>query len=111
MIKNSVVLDSTLVEEEKIDNDSLVKLMNELGISIKNEDTYKLILWNDDVNDMGHIIKSLSDICKLSNEDCVSVMFEAHKNGKAVAKSGSYDEMVNMKDALNVRKINATVEK
>lgn len=112
MIKNSNILDSTIEEVEiETDNESLIKLMNELGISMKNDDVYKLILWNDDVNDVYHIINSLSEVCKLSNEDCITVTYEAHKNGKAVAKKGSYDEMVKMKDSLNIRKINATVEK
>lgn len=109
MYKNNI--ENITIEEVETDIDSLKKIMDELGISMKGEETYKLILWNDDVNDMMYIIMSLSDICKLSNEECVKIMMEAHEKGKAVAKTGTYDEMVSMKDGLNQRLINATVEK
>jgi ATP-dependent Clp protease adapter protein ClpS len=37
-------------------------------------------------------------------------MLEAHIKGKAIAKTGSFEEMVGMKKQLNVRGIEATVE-
>jgi len=97
--------------EVKTDTESLKKLMEELGISLSSDDVYNLILWNDDVNDMLYVINALSDICELSNDECVIIMLEAHEKGKSVAKSGSYDEMMGMKKSLNSRMINVTVEK
>ena len=49
MIKNNII--NSTMEEVETDIDSLKKLMTELGISMSTEDSYKLILWNDDVND------------------------------------------------------------
>jgi len=106
MINN---IEETITKEET-DVDSLKKLMNELGISSSTEKSYNLLIWNDDVNDMMYVVESLSEICKLPSEECVKIMFEAHINGKAVAKKGSYDELVVMKDELNLKKINATIE-
>lgn len=92
----------------EVENDSLTDLME--GLGIQRADGASLILWNDEVNDMLHIILALYEICELDNEDAVRIMMEAHKNGKAVAKSGSIEDMNKMKQALNDRKIEATVE-
>lgn len=95
----------------EVDNDSLTELMNELGISMSNDEQYKLIIWNDHVNDMVHVSVALYEICGLNNDQAIATMLEAHKNGKAVAKKGSKEEMMKMKQGLNDRNIEATVEK
>jgi len=93
-----------------VDSDSMTELLNELGISVDNEGEYKLILWNDQVNDMLHVVLALYEVCGLNNEDSLRVMMEAHNKGKAVAKSGSMEDMNRMKKGLNDRGIEATVE-
>jgi len=105
---------STLTENEVgVDTDSLSKLMEEMGIglSTQNESVYKLLLWNDEVNSMEHVMEALITICGIKNEDAFRIMLEAHSKGKSIAKTGSYDDMVSMKDALNKQMIEATVEK
>lgn len=92
------------------DNDSLTKLMNEIGISMSDDNEFKLLIWNDDVNDMLHVVLALYEVCQLNNEDAMRIMMEAHNKGKAIAKSGSQDDMIAMKIALNIRGIEATVE-
>jgi len=99
-----------LVDDVDTDNDSLTKLMDEIGIKRSDDAEYTLVLYNDEVNDMLHIILALYEVCDLNNEDAMKVMMEAHNKGKAVAKSGSLDKMNNMKDSLNKRGIEATVE-
>jgi len=96
--------------EIETDNDSLTKLMEEIGIKRSEDNDYTLVLHNDDVNDMLHVTLALYEICGLNNEKALKVMMEAHENGKAVAKTGSFDEMNTMKVALNKRGIEATVE-
>lgn len=92
------------------DNDSLTRLMNEIGISMSDDNEFKLLIWNDDVNDMLHVVLALYEVCQLNNEDAMRIMMEAHNKGKAIAKSGSQDDMIAMKIALNIRGIEATVE-
>lgn len=106
---NSIRNDSNVMED--VDTDLLTDVLNELGIQKSTEKEYKLILWNDHVNDMVSIVVALYEICKLSNEECVKVMLEAHKNGKAVAKKGSFEELKGMKEQLNKRNIEVTIEK
>ena len=92
------------------DTDSLTNLLNELGISKATEENYKLLIWNDDVNDMLYVILALYEVCKLNNEESMRIMLEAHTKGKAVVKSGTLEEMNAMKIGLNDRGIEATVE-
>ena len=62
----------------------------------------KLIVWN--------IMESLYIICELDEKESFKIMMEAHIAG-AIAKSGSYDEILIMKNALNKKNIEATIEK
>lgn len=109
MVKNLCSTEEEVVE--KTDVDILIKMMTELGISMSNGDTYKLILWNDDVNDMVYVATALFEICELDSQECVKVMLEAHEKGKAVAKSGDYEEVIKMKEQFDLRKIQTSVEK
>lgn len=88
--------------------DTLTDLLNELGIKKTNK--YNLILWNDHVNDMLHITLSLIEVCNLNQNDAIIIMKEAHIKGKAIVKSGSFDEMNEMKKCLNKRNIEVTIE-
>jgi ATP-dependent Clp protease adapter protein ClpS len=92
------------------DTDDLTKMLEEVGISTNNGG-YNLILLNDDKNDMLTIIVALYQICHLSNEKAKAVMLEAHEKGRAIAKTGTLEEMNEMKKALNERNIGADVEK
>lgn len=106
-IKNNI---SGSIAEPDVDVESLTDILNELGIQGAAKENHKLILWNDHVNDMLSVIVALYEICGLSNEEAMAVMMEAHEKGKAVAKKGSFDELKRMKDLLNKRNLEATIE-
>ena len=93
-----------------IDTVSINEVLNELGIRSSNDDVYKLILWNDHVNNMIHVIVSLCEVCKITESEATRIMLEAHEKGKALVKKGYFDEMNNMKIGLNDRNLEATVE-
>jgi ATP-dependent Clp protease adaptor protein ClpS len=97
--------------DNDVDTDSITRVLNELGIRSSNDNEYKLILWNDHVNDMISVLVALFEVCKLSNEKCMEIMLEAHEKGKAVVKTGSFDELNVMKTGLNDRNLEATIEK
>lgn len=88
--------------------DPMEDLLYELGI--KKTKRYYLILWNDEVNSAEWVTISLFEICELTPEEAVKVMFEAHTKGRAVAKTGSFEDMNKMKKGLNERNIEASVE-
>lgn len=88
----------------------LTTILSSLGIEQSTGSDYLLVLYNDDVNDIYHVIKALFDICELNENDSMAIVLEAHTNGKAVAKKGDLKEMSTMKKGLNSRFINAEVE-
>lgn len=98
------------LEDAGVKTDDFTELLNELGIESSDEDVYKLILWNDHINDMLTVIVALYNICKLSNEECIRVMLEAHEKGKAVAKTGYKEELTEMKEKLNNLNLEVTIE-
>ena len=106
-IKNGI---SNSTIEPDVDVDSLTDILNELGIQGATKENHKLILWNDHVNDMISVIVALYEICGLSDEEAIVVMMEAHEKGKAVAKKGSFNELKRMKDLLNKRNLEVTIE-
>lgn len=92
----------------EIKTEALEDILKETGISFQRD--YNLILWNDNVNDMINVVVSLYEVCKLSNEGSQRVMMEAHTKGKALAKSGELDELLDMKNGLRARGLSTTVE-
>lgn len=107
IIKNDI---SDSIAEPDVETDSLTDILTELGIQGALKENHKLILWNDHVNDMLSVIVALYEICGLNNEEAKSVMIEAHEKGKAVAKKGSFEELKRMKDLLNKRNLEVTIE-
>jgi len=107
---SSVIVNSnqTEVKENDVDVDHMTDLFNELGL-IKNVES-KLILWNDHVNNMQDVVIALFEVCKIEGQEAIKIMYEAHTKGRAVAKTGSREEMIIMKNGLNNRNIEATVE-
>jgi len=93
-----------------VDTDSITKVLQELGIRSSSDIQYQLILWNDHVNNMMDVAVALWEVCHLSNERCMEVMMEAHEKGRAVVKSGTLEELTIMKDGLNDRNLEATIE-
>jgi ATP-dependent Clp protease adapter protein ClpS len=108
MVKNELPINS--IADADVDTESITRILDELGIRGADDQEVKLVLWNDHVNDMVSVVVALYEICKLSNEDCVRVMLEAHEKGKAVVKTGSREELSVMKQGLNDRNLEATIE-
>jgi len=100
-------MDNDLVTHD-VDTTTMTDILNKLGIT--SDDEFYLILWNDHVNGMEHIARALYEICNLTPEECITIMLEAHEKNRAVAKSGSEDEMLEMKKKLNERHIEVTIE-
>jgi ATP-dependent Clp protease adapter protein ClpS len=71
---------------------------------------YCLILWNDNVNDWTDVVKSLCEVCQVSNEDGYRLMLVAHTMGNSIIKSGSLGEMKKLQSGLNIRNLTTSVE-
>lgn len=93
---------------ERTNEDELYEILNEIGI-IFSED-FNLILHNDNVNDMEDVVVALYEVCRLSNEKCVSVMKEAHHKGKALITTGDINTLLDLKLGLNKRGLTISIE-
>jgi ATP-dependent Clp protease adaptor protein ClpS len=88
------------------------KTIEQILQEIKTESvkTHRLILYNDDVNSFDWVLMSLIEICGHTPEQAEQITMLAHYKGKTEAKVGEFDDMLAMKNGLNDRKIEATVE-
>ncbi|MEJ7653587.1 MAG: ATP-dependent Clp protease adaptor ClpS [Chloroflexia bacterium] len=71
---------------------------------------WRVLLWNDDVNDMDHVITALIRVVGLDIDRAIQVMLEAHTDGKAVAWSGAKETAEMYRDGLEVHGLTATIE-
>ncbi len=74
------------------------------------EDPKALILYNDDVNTFDFVTESLIKVCRhdpLQAEQCTYLV---HYTGKCAVKSGSFEKLKPLCEALLDRGLSATIE-
>ena len=69
-----------------------------------------LIIHNDDVNTFDWVIESLIDVCKHSVNQAEQCALLIHYKGKYAVKHASISTLKPMKDAIQERGINCTIE-
>ena len=69
-----------------------------------------LILHNDDYHTFDYVIDALVDVCKHDLVQAEQCTFIVHFNGKCDVKSGTFQQLKPMKDALIARELNATID-
>jgi ATP-dependent Clp protease adaptor protein ClpS len=74
------------------------------------ENTYHIIVWNDEVNTFDWVISTLIDICNHTEEQAEQCALLIHTQGKYAVKQGSYDDLKPMCEAITDRGISATLE-
>jgi len=71
-----------------------------------------VLLHNDDVNDMAHVVQALiKSVPKLSTERAVEVMMEAHNQGRAVVVTCPLELAELYRERLEGFGLTATIEK
>lgn len=73
-------------------------------------DIYDLVVWNDDVNTFEWVIETLIEICGHTYEQAEQCAYIIHFNGKYAVKTGFYEDLKPMCDAITERGIGATLE-
>ena len=73
-------------------------------------DNHSIVVYNDDINTFQHVIQSLCEICKHTPEQAEQCALIIHTRGKCEVKSGGFDTLRPMAEALIDRGINATIE-
>lgn len=70
----------------------------------------QVIVYNDDVNTFDWVIECLMEICNHSFEQSEQLSLLVHFKGKATVKSGAYEKLKPIKDALVDRGLSAVIE-
>lgn len=71
---------------------------------------YKVLLHNDDVNSMEHVVKALRQVFKFDEHECVRIMIEAHSNGIALCTVEPLEQAELHRDQLRAFSLVATIE-
>jgi ATP-dependent Clp protease adaptor protein ClpS len=69
-----------------------------------------LIIYNDDHNTFDWVIQCLMDVCNHTQEQSEQLSLFIHFKGKATVKTGPFDLLKPMKDALIERGLSAVIE-
>ncbi len=72
--------------------------------------THKLVVHNDEVNTFEWVIETLIDVCKHDVEQAEQCSLLIHYKGKYAVKTGAFDTLKPMKDAIIERGIQATID-
>jgi ATP-dependent Clp protease adaptor protein ClpS len=82
-----------------------VELLEETGSSDVND----LVVFNDDINTFEHVIDTLINICEHSPEQAEQCTLIIHYKGKCTVKTGSFNDLKSMRQAICDRGISAEI--
>jgi len=82
----------------------------DVEVMVENIHPFSLVVWNDEVNTFEWVIATLIDICGHSEEQAEQCALIIHSHGKYAVKTGDYDTLKPMCDAITDRGIGATIE-
>ena len=88
----------TYIEEE-------IEILENLGFT----DVKDLVVYNDDYNTFEHVINTLIKVCKHSPEQAEQCTLIIHYKGKCTVKTGSFNELKPMRNAICDRGISAEI--
>jgi len=71
---------------------------------------YKILLHNDDHNDMVHVIRSLIQVFRMEAQEAEQKMWEAHKTGVALCRIESREVAELRQEQLQACSLTATIE-
>ena len=89
-----------------LEENSEVEVIDELKIIDKSE----LIVYNDDINTFDWVIRCFMEVCNHTQVQSEQLSLIVHFKGKAVVKTGDFDKLKPMKDALIDRGLSAAIE-
>jgi len=71
---------------------------------------YKVLLHNDDVNTMEHVVAALKRVFKFDQRECDRIMIEAHRNDVALCTIEPIEQAELHRDQLLAFSLVATIE-
>jgi ATP-dependent Clp protease adaptor protein ClpS len=70
----------------------------------------KIIIYNDDVNSFDNVINCLIKYCNHTNEQAEQCAYIIHTKGKYKVKTGSFEKLLPICEALVENNLNAKIE-
>ncbi len=95
---------TTLLTEEL--NDVLV----EEATTSTGTESAQLLVYNDDFNTFDWVIQCFMEVCNHTFEQSEQLSLIVHYKGKAIVKTGLFEKLKPMKDALVDRGLSAVIE-
>ncbi|MCI0750873.1 MAG: ATP-dependent Clp protease adaptor ClpS [Flammeovirgaceae bacterium] len=77
--------------------------------AIETTEIMELVVFNDDFNTFDHVIETLIRVCKHSPEQAEQCTWLIHHKGKCAVKSGTYQFLKPMRDAICEAGIDAKI--
>ena len=81
----------------------------DVAVLEKEDEVYKIILWNDDVNTFDYVIDALVEICEHTFEQAEQCTLLVHYKGKCTVKTGSLEELKPMHEKLLSRSLTSEI--
>jgi ATP-dependent Clp protease adaptor protein ClpS len=72
-------------------------------------DVKDLVVFNDDINTFEHVINTLIRVCKHTQEQAEQCTWIIHYKGKCAVKTGSYERLNPMREAICQEGIDAKI--
>lgn len=73
------------------------------------DEVYKLVLWNDDVNTFDYVIESLIEICGHTPEQAEQCTILVHYKGKCTVKTAALEVLKPMHEKLLSRSLTSEI--
>lgn len=77
--------------------------------AVETTDLMDLVVFNDDVNTFEHVINTLIRVCKHTQEQAEQCTLLIHHKGKCAVKSGSFDFLRPLREAICEAGIDARI--
>jgi ATP-dependent Clp protease adaptor protein ClpS len=77
--------------------------------AVETTDLMDLVVFNDDVNTFDHVINTLIRVCKHTQEQAEQCTLLIHHKGKCTVKTGSFDFLRPMREAICEAGIDARI--
>ena len=81
----------------------------DVALMEKEDEVYKLVLWNDDVNTFDYVIEALIEICGHTLEQAEQCTILVHYKGKCTVKTGSLEVLKPMHEKLISRSLTSEI--
>jgi ATP-dependent Clp protease adaptor protein ClpS len=77
--------------------------------AVETTDLMDLVVFNDDINTFDHVINTLIRVCKHTAEQAEQCTLLIHHKGKCAVKSGSFDFLRPLREAICEAGIDARI--